>query len=117
MRLNISRIVLALSLATSSFAAIAPEGARPANVEEDVLGNKPVIANAAAPTLIHDEDPTLDASTTFNGIAVPPLKELDGIKFNDQTKEGYWYALPRYSLYGLVEVRQSARSGNADTMD
>ena len=29
-------------------------------------------------------------STTFNGIKVPPMKELNGDDFDKDTKDGYW---------------------------
>jgi hypothetical protein len=29
--------------------------------------------------------------TTFNGIKVPPMKDIEGDKFADTIKEGYWY--------------------------
>lgn len=32
-----------------------------------------------------------DGSTTFNGITVPAMKELEGHKWDEQTKEGYWF--------------------------
>ena len=32
-----------------------------------------------------------DGSTIFNGINVPPMKELEGHKWEEQTKDGYWF--------------------------
>jgi protein disulfide-isomerase len=29
-------------------------------------------------------------STTFNGIEVPPIKEIEGDKFAETIKDGYW---------------------------
>lgn len=29
--------------------------------------------------------------TTFNGIEVPPMKELNGEQFQQEVKDGYWY--------------------------
>lgn len=29
--------------------------------------------------------------TTFNGMKVPPLKEIDGEEFDQTVKDGYWY--------------------------
>lgn len=31
-----------------------------------------------------------ESSTTFNGINVPPMKELSGQDFDEETKHGYW---------------------------
>lgn len=33
------------------------------------------------------------SSTVFNGIDVPPMKELNGTDFDKETKDGYWYAV------------------------
>jgi protein disulfide-isomerase len=37
------------------------------------------------------------ASTTFNGVEVPPLKELTPESFEELTKSGYWFV--SLSLY------------------
>lgn len=34
-----------------------------------------------------------DELTTFNGVKVPPMKELNGNDFDTDTKDGYWYAV------------------------
>ena len=31
--------------------------------------------------------------TIFNGVKVPPMKELDGETFGKATKNGYWYVV------------------------
>ena len=105
MRFTIPQVVLALSLATNSFAASSIKDTRPANVEEDVLSSNPMEVGAGAPTQAQVETPSLDGSTTFNGIPVPPLKELDGDKFNDQAKEGYWYVLSKFPARDLCPSR------------
>jgi protein disulfide-isomerase len=66
----------------------------------------PFLSFALAPTLAaSSSDTTVDASvqsedlktvapvdlTVFNGIEVPPMKELDGDGFEESIKEGYWY--------------------------
>lgn len=38
------------------------------------------------------------SSTVFNGIKVPPMKELDGKDFEKETKDGYWF-VKHYSPY------------------
>ena len=30
-------------------------------------------------------------TTRFNGAEVPPMKEIEGSKFNETIKQGYWY--------------------------
>lgn len=32
-------------------------------------------------------------TTRFNGADVPPMRELEGSKFNETIKQGYWYGL------------------------
>lgn len=32
-----------------------------------------------------------DASTVFNGVAVPAMKNLPGVAFEEAIKGGYWY--------------------------
>lgn len=31
-------------------------------------------------------------ATVFNGVTVPPMKELPGTGFEESIKDGYWYA-------------------------
>lgn len=90
----IPRLFIAFILSTHAFASPAEE-ARQANVEEDVLGIKednsaPVDAGAAAGATNSEE--ISDSPTTFNGISVPPMKELRGETFDTEVKDGYWYA-------------------------
>ena len=38
------------------------------------------------------EQPANDETyTTFNGVQVPAMKEIEGHKFDEEIKEGYWY--------------------------
>lgn len=50
------------------------------------------------------------SSTSFNGIEVPPMKELTGEAFATEIKDGYWSAttvsyfpLPKLRLIGSAE--------------
>lgn len=49
---------------------------------------------AAAPAPAEQEDET-PQPTKFNGIEVPPLKELSGKDFDAEVKDGYWYVESR----------------------
>lgn len=40
-----------------------------------------------------NSDAPSPSSTVFNGLEVPPMKELDGKDFDTETKDGYWYAV------------------------
>lgn len=33
------------------------------------------------------------SSTVFNGIDVPPMKELNGTEFDKEIKDGYWFVM------------------------
>lgn len=68
-----------------------PEVAKdPAAVGEAIsIQTAPAVASTTA------ED---DGSTTFNGMRVPPLKELNGETFDEDTKDGYWF-VKHYSPY------------------
>ena len=64
-----------------------------ANVEEDVLGIQkqsipPIDAGAAAGAT--NSEAISDSSTTFNGLSVPPMKEMKGDAFDTEAKDGYW---------------------------
>jgi protein disulfide-isomerase len=52
---------------------------------EQTLGNSETQPEAAEDI---DDGPV---ATTFNGVKVPALPELDGEKFNSTVKEGYWF--------------------------
>ena len=70
-----------------------PAEARKANVEEDVLGiqgqgTPPIDAGAAAGAT--NSEAISSSSTTFNGIQVPPMKEMNGEAFDTEAKDGYW---------------------------
>ena len=62
---------------------------------EDVLSETkggPKDAGAAAGAT--NNEAVSDESTTFNGIKVPPMKELNGDGFDKDIKDGYWYGIP-----------------------
>lgn len=61
---------------------------------EDVLSEpngKLVDAGAAAGAT--NSEALSASSTIFNGIDVPPMKELNGTDFDAETKDGYWYVV------------------------
>ena len=37
--------------------------------------------------------------TIFNGVEVPPIPEIDGEKFNETVKEGYWFVKHYSSVF------------------
>jgi len=87
---KLSVVLLALSLAAPALSS--PEVAHLASLEEDVLGTqKPsTIALETSPESTESEDDKTKP-TVFNGITVPPMKELTGPGFDEEAKDGYWY--------------------------
>ena len=83
MRLRIPQLLITLSLVSSSIAAPPPQQVTPATVEEDVVGQKP--------TEPEQEIASGDDATIFNGLTVPPMKDINGNEFKSEVKEGYWY--------------------------
>ena len=93
MRLPIIRLAVAFCLTAPVFAG-SSSGQTPANVEEDVLGMKKKPSIPEKPDLVAQSSTTndpSDGSTTFNGITVPPLKEIRGQTFDEEIKDDYWY--------------------------
>lgn len=93
MRALITRLLIALTIPTHAFASPA-ETARQANVEEDVLGIKkqtPVPVGADAAGGATNSEDVSQKPSVFNGISVPPMKELRGETFEKDVKDGYWY--------------------------
>lgn len=82
MRLRIPQLLITLSLISSSIAAPPPQQVTPATVEEDVVNQKP--------TGSEQELAPADGSTVFNGLAVPPMKDINGNEFKGEIQEGYW---------------------------
>lgn len=69
--------------------------APPGQLENDAV----VLANEA----MHGETAVDDGEavdyTIFDGVKVPPMVEIEGDKFAETVKEGYWYArFPSISL-------------------
>ena len=72
---------------------------------EDAIGPKPDSAaqkpegpNAQPESESSSEEEEEVKPTTFNGITVPVMKEIEGEKFDETIKEGYWF-VKHYSPY------------------
>ena len=97
MRSILQTALLTFALLSSTFAAPDADSKLQPQPVEDVLGiqtaaPEPVDAGAAAGAT--NSEAVSEAPTTFNDIEVPPMKELDGEKFDEDVKDGYWYILP-----------------------
>ncbi|KAA6414835.1 MAG: disulfide isomerase [Lasallia pustulata] len=101
MRSILQTALITFALVLSTLAAPEPDSKLQPQPVEDVLGiqtaaAEPVDAGAAAGAT--NSEAILEAPTTFNGIEVPPMKELDGEKFDEDIKDGYWF-LKHYSPF------------------
>lgn len=72
--------LLPISLLCALFASVAISEST-----EKIVGNSEIQLDVAED--INDGP----VATTFNGVKVPALPELDGEKFNSTVKEGYWF--------------------------
>lgn len=91
MRSLISQAITFL-VAASTTARGAKDTQHKMNTLEDVLSEPSdgLVKTGAAAGSINSE--ALSGSPTiFNGIEVPPMKELTGEGFDKETKDGYWY--------------------------
>lgn len=50
-----------------------------------------VLLEEGGTTEVANSEPLLPPPTVFNGIEVPPMKELNGTDFEKDIKAGYWY--------------------------
>lgn len=105
MRLLPTRALIALTLLAPVFAKPAAIDAQhQLNTVEDVLAEPKASAEEAK--LIEDgpkagatnSEAASGTPTKFNGIEVPPMKELTGESFDKDTKNGYWF-VKHYSPY------------------
>lgn len=93
MRSFISRALISLLLILPPCTA-AQDSQHQLNKLEDALyePNGSLVDSGAAAGATNSE--ALSASATlFNGVEVPPMKELNGKDFDKETKDGYWYAV------------------------
>jgi protein disulfide-isomerase len=86
MRALLTRLCLVLSLA--ALASSQTPTARPADLEGDVLVRSK--SEAGNWSVAYDDTDETPKSTTFNGIEVPPMKDMIGDTFNEDMKNGYW---------------------------
>ena len=80
MRSGLLAIWLAV-LTTSAIAAPPAQGKAKDGLAEEAIQGETVLGDGEA-----------EAFTTFNNIKVPPMPDIEGDKFDDTVKDGYWYA-------------------------
>jgi protein disulfide-isomerase len=85
MRLLLPTSLLSLTVLSSVFAAPTLDHQDATTPATDTLSIQTSGPNAPKGD---DADPTY---TTFNGIQVPPLTELEGPTFKEAVKDGYWF--------------------------
>ena len=96
----LSSLVLSLTLLTSSISAAAVDKQHKLNTVEDALSEgkaeKPVQDGPKAGAT--NSEAVSSKNTKFNGIDVPPMKELNGEKITEEIKDGYFF-IKHYSPY------------------
>ena len=105
MRALLSSVLLSLVFASQSLTTPSPEAPQLAKLEDEVLAiqNKaPVDAGAAAGAT--NSEAVSQLPTVFNGIEVPPMKELTGEGFVEEVKDGYWYGRSSHSTRCLTQA-------------
>lgn len=87
MKVRLLQTLFSLTLISSSWA----EEQHKLNTVEDALaeGADSNINSGAAAGATNSEAIS-DTATTFNGVKVPPMKELTGKNFEEETKHGHW---------------------------
>ena len=106
MHFLIPRAVISLLLLSSVQATTAGDTQHQLNTVEDVLSEiKPAPVEAGAAAGATNSEAVSSDSTLFNNIEVPPMKEINGEKFEEEIKNGYWYdfAMATLNLEGEVE--------------
>ena len=88
MRSLIGKILVSLAFLSP---VLAQDSQHKLSTVDDVLSETrggPKNAGAAAGAT--NSETISDESTIFNGMKVPPMKELNGDDFDKDTKDGYW---------------------------
>ena len=90
-----SLLAWALAALSTATAAAPPGRSKDATISNDAVeGETPASGGEGA------------EYTIFNGIKVPQMKEIEGDKFAETIKDGYWYALT-----SAMEVRLTFLGG------
>jgi len=90
MRSLISRTLLVLALLSPVYAE---ETQRKLTVEDVLSETKGGPKDAGAAAGATNSEAVSNEATTFNGVKIPPMKELNGNNFDKDTKDGYWYVV------------------------
>ena len=109
------RAFLTLLLLSPAFATPAGDTQHQLNTVEDALSEtKPVPADPGAAAGRTNSEALSGDTTLFNSIEVPPMKEINGEKFDEETKNGYWY-VHTLDICSALES-DSKPNGNADLL-
>lgn len=76
---------------------VVPTFAAPSSRERDtaLLSEEAVVGETPA------NDGETEDYTIFNGVKVPPMVEIEGDKFAETVKDGYWYANEFYICHQI----------------
>ena len=88
MRSLIGKVIVSLTLLSP---VLALDSQHKLGTVDDVLSEtRGGLKDAGAAAGATNSEAISDESTKFNGMKVPPMKELNGDDFDKDTKDGYW---------------------------
>ncbi len=90
MRSFISTLLISFVLLSPPIQA-AQDAQRRLNTVKDALAEPNGVLLDTGGKIGSKNSEALPPASTFNGIEVPPMKELNGTDFVKETKDGYWY--------------------------
>lgn len=98
MRFLLSTTLFTFILLSPILAAPSPEEAAAPPVEETLSIQTAKPAEPAAAAGATNSEDASSSPTIFNGVKVPPMKDINGEEFEQETKDGYWF-IKHYSPY------------------
>ena len=87
MKVRLLQVLLSLTVVSSSWAE---EQHKLSTVKDALAEGAKTKSNAGSAAGATNSEAISDTATTFNGVKVPPMKELTGSNFEEETKHGYW---------------------------
>ena len=91
MRLSMTSGVLAFALFLPALTAPSPEQSVAKEVAETLALQESNSVNEGGDAGATNGEDESNQPTTFNGVKVPPMKDLNGEQFDQEIKDGYWF--------------------------
>ena len=91
MRSFISTFLISIVLLSPPFSAAQDAQNKLSPAKDTKSEQNGVMLEELGTTEVANSEAPLPPPTVFNGIEVPPMKELNGTDFERDIKDGYWY--------------------------